>query len=59
MFSGKKLTAVLSSGTHVDACNMETREVGVCLHVYLERDFLTLERIVYPRSNSLWAARNK
>ncbi|MPC32318.1 hypothetical protein E2C01_025628 [Portunus trituberculatus] len=33
--------------TLVGACNKENRAVGVCLHVYLERDFLTLEGIVY------------
>ncbi|XP_063858648.1 uncharacterized protein LOC135099903 isoform X2 [Scylla paramamosain] len=33
----------------VGACNKENRAVGVCLHVYLERDFLTLEGIVYPK----------
>lgn len=37
------------AGVVVDGCNMETKEVGVCLHVYLERDFLTMERIVYPK----------
>nr|XP_053653926.1 uncharacterized protein LOC128703324 [Cherax quadricarinatus] len=42
-------TLSLLSGVWVCGCNMETKEVGVCLHVYLERDFLTMERIVYPR----------
>lgn len=48
----------LPPGTQVNACNTENKEVGVCLHVYLERDFLTLERIVYPRRNDRWAAMN-
>ncbi|KAG0712600.1 hypothetical protein GWK47_018131 [Chionoecetes opilio] len=42
----------------VGACNKETKEVGVCLHVYLERDFLTLERIVYPRHRAQLRAMN-
>lgn len=37
----------LIPATLVGACNKENKAVGVCLHVYLERDFLTLERIVY------------
>ncbi|XP_064106137.1 uncharacterized protein LOC135215426 isoform X4 [Macrobrachium nipponense] len=36
----------------VKGCNMRTKEVGVCLHVYLERDFLSMERIVYPLKNA-------
>lgn len=36
-----------------EGCNMATKEVGVCLHVYLERDFLSMERIVYPKKNAL------
>ncbi|KAG7176778.1 hypothetical protein Hamer_G023480 [Homarus americanus] len=47
------LTAItLLSGVLVEGCNMATKEVGVCLHVYLERDFLTMERIVYPRRSA-------
>ncbi|CAL4139166.1 unnamed protein product, partial [Meganyctiphanes norvegica] len=34
-------------------CNSGSKEVGVCLHVYLERDFLSLERIVYPKQSGL------
>ncbi|XP_045609534.1 uncharacterized protein [Procambarus clarkii] len=45
-------TVSVLSGALVAGCNVETREVGVCLHVYLERDFLTMERIVYPRRNA-------
>ena len=33
----------------VDGCREGNKHVGVCLHVYLERDFLSLENIVYPR----------
>lgn len=47
MFAVTAMMTLLPA-TLVGACNMETKEVGVCLHVYLERDFLTLERIVYP-----------
>ncbi|KAK3881675.1 hypothetical protein Pcinc_013895 [Petrolisthes cinctipes] len=43
------LTLTALQGMTVLGCNKETRDVGVCLHVYLERDFLTLESIVYPR----------
>ncbi|XP_042875220.1 uncharacterized protein LOC122255318 [Penaeus japonicus] len=45
------LMATLSAWAAVGAngCNAQTKEVGVCLHVYLERDFLSLERIVYHR----------
>jgi len=28
-------------------CREEIKDVGVCLHVYLERDFLSLESLVY------------
>ncbi|XP_066967674.1 uncharacterized protein [Macrobrachium rosenbergii] len=45
------LLTVLLSGS-VKGCNMKTKEVGVCLHVYLERDFLSMERIVYPLKNA-------
>lgn len=38
----------------VSGCNAQTKEVGVCLHVYLERDFLSLERIVYPRQMDMY-----
>lgn len=47
------LLAVLAAGVLVEGCNMHTKEVGVCLHVYLERDFLTMERIVYPKRSAL------
>ncbi|XP_063587291.1 uncharacterized protein LOC134764637 [Penaeus indicus] len=50
------LLATLSAwaAVGVNGCNAQTKEVGVCLHVYLERDFLSLERIVYPRQMDMY-----
>ena len=42
------LTLLLSTmGRTAYACNKDTKEVGICLHVYLERDFPAIEPAVY------------
>ncbi|XP_037074790.1 uncharacterized protein LOC119096032 [Pollicipes pollicipes] len=33
------------------ACNKDNKEVAHCLHTYLERDFISIEAIVYPRTD--------
>ncbi|XP_018009726.1 uncharacterized protein LOC108667236 isoform X2 [Hyalella azteca] len=33
-----------------DACRASNKAVGVCLHIFLERDFMPLKGIVYPYS---------
>lgn len=32
----------------VHGCNQDDKDVGVCLHIYLERDFSAIEAVVYP-----------
>jgi hypothetical protein len=31
------------------ACTKDAKEIGVCLHTYLERDFLSISMVVYPK----------
>ncbi|XP_043232616.1 uncharacterized protein LOC122386930 [Amphibalanus amphitrite] len=38
---------------HAMSCNKENKEVAHCLHTYLERDFLSIEAIVYPEREGL------
>ena len=44
------LATVFGSFSELFACSASNKDVGVCLHSYLERDFMSLESIVYSRS---------
>ncbi|KAF4527946.1 hypothetical protein B566_EDAN016477 [Ephemera danica] len=44
---------ILLLGFKIDcmlACRKDAKEIGICLHRYLERDFLSIEMVVYPKS---------
>ena len=45
------ILAVMMMFERIEGCNSENKYVGACLHVYLERDFLSLEKIIYPSTN--------
>lgn len=34
------------------ACTKDAKEIGVCLHTYLERDFPSVSMVVYPQTQS-------
>jgi hypothetical protein len=36
------------------ACTKDAKEIGVCLHTYLERDFLSISMVVYPGARANW-----
>ncbi|KAF2363505.1 hypothetical protein FHG87_005737 [Trinorchestia longiramus] len=54
MYTGSKIVTLLVIGAWwcggARACRSTNKGIGVCLHVYLERDFLSLESIVYPHA---------
>ncbi|CAB3380715.1 Hypothetical predicted protein [Cloeon dipterum] len=35
---------------HILGCTNETKRVGTCLHTFLERDFISMDMVVYPRN---------